>query len=91
MENFSVKITISGRVQGVGFRYYIWRFCKDRRITGFVRNLSNGNVEIFAEGDKKDLEELIEYANSGPSSAKVTSCHFQWLEYVNKYNNFEIY
>ena len=86
----SVKIVVSGRVQGVGFRYFIARIASELELKGYVKNLFNGDVEITAEGRKEFLDELIKKAKEGPSNANVDSCKFEWLDFKNKYDNFEI-
>jgi acylphosphatase len=90
LQNAAVKIIISGYVQGVGFRYFIARFCSDIGINGYAKNQWNGDVEIYAEGRKEFLEELVKKAKEGPRSANVENCKVEWLEYKNKYNNFEV-
>ncbi len=65
------NITISGRVQGVGFRYSARSVARYMGITGFVRNMPNNNVYIEAEGDDKQLQEFINWCRKGPDSAKV--------------------
>jgi len=86
----SVKIVVSGRVQGVGFRYFIARIASDLGLKGYVKNLFNGDVEITAEGRKEFLVELVKKAKEGPSHSNVDSCKFEWLDFKNKYDNFEI-
>ena len=53
-------IFFSGTVQGVGFRYTTSRFAKDLNLTGWVRNLSDGRVEILARGRKESIEQLCQ-------------------------------
>lgn len=86
----SVRILVSGRVQGVGFRYYIARIAGELGLTGYVKNKLNGDVDIEAEGMKELLEILIRKAKEGPRSSKVASCKFEWLDFEKKYDNFEI-
>ena len=86
----SVKITVSGRVQGVGFRYFIAGIAEDLNLKGYTKNRFNGEVEICAEGRKEYLEVLIKQAKTGPSNAKVNSCKVEWLDFKNKYDKFEI-
>ena len=101
--NNSVKITVSGYVQGVGFRYYIARIAHNLNLTGYVKNLYNGNVEIYAEGRDEFLDELIKNAKLGPSHSHVEDIRVEWakpdagekdtssgLDFNKKYNNFEI-
>lgn len=63
---------ISGRVQGVGFRWFTEREASKRRVTGFVRNLRDGRVEVLAQAGAEELGELEERLRRGPSVAKVT-------------------
>ena len=88
----SVKITVSGRVQGVGFRYFIARAADKFDLKGYAQNLFGGDVEICAEGRKEFLEMLIKEAKTGPSQAgsRVVSCKVEWLDFKNKYDKFEI-
>jgi acylphosphatase len=90
-KNAAVKIIISGFVQGVGYRYFIHRNAEELGLKGYAKNLFNGDVEIEAEGRKEILEELISRTKSGPSRAKVTDCKVEWLEFKNKYHDFNIY
>lgn len=80
---------MSGIVQGVGYRYFIHRFAQELCLNGYAKNLWNGNVEIFAEGRKEFLEELVNKAKEGPSHAKVEKIKVEWLDFQNKYSNFE--
>jgi acylphosphatase len=88
--NAAVKIVVSGRVQGVGFRYYIAIIARELRINGYAKNLFNGDVEIYGEGRKELLEEFVKRAKLGPSHAIVDEASVQWLDFKNKYDNFDI-
>jgi len=90
ISNTSVKLVVSGRVQGVGYRYFIARNASELGINGYVKNLYSGDVEIVAEGRKEFLEELIKKAKSGPPHAYVDTARIEWLEFNDKYDNFEI-
>lgn len=90
IKNSAVKIIVSGYVQGVGFRYYIARIASDYNLTGYAHNLFNGDVEIYAEGRKEFLEELVKKAKLGPSHSHVENIRTQWLDFQNKYNNFTV-
>ena len=83
------RITVSGKVQGVGFRYFIYQIAERLGLTGYVKNLFNGDVEIDAEGRKEFLEELVRNAKTGPSGSHVTDIKVEWLEFKNKYDNFD--
>lgn len=65
---------VSGRVQGVGFRYFVFRHATRLELKGWVKNLWNGDVEVHAEGPLEALMELERQLNRGPSFAYVSDC-----------------
>ena len=67
----SVSITVTGRVQNVGFRYYTHRSAIELGINGFVKNRSDGSVYIEAEGDEVALATFIAWCHHGPAWARV--------------------
>jgi acylphosphatase len=67
------RFVISGRVQGVGFRYFVLRRAQELGLSGWTRNLENGNVEVRAWGGAEELASLAEKLAMGPRSAKVTN------------------
>ncbi len=67
------RYIVQGRVQGVGFRWFVDRKARDLKLTGWVRNLANGNVEVHAEGDEDSLEQLRSKLERGPLTARVES------------------
>ncbi len=71
---------IHGDVQGVGFRYFMTRHAQARRLSGWVRNRSDGGVELVAEGERSDLDELLKAARQGPRHARVDSVDAQWSD-----------
>lgn len=90
MDSAAVKIVVYGHVQGVGYRYYIARTASELNIYGYAKNLYGGEVEIFAEGKKEFLEELVKRAQKGPPHACIDKAEIEWLVFKNKYHNFEI-
>ena len=83
-------ITVDGRVQGVGFRYFVRSRAKELQINGFVRNGWDGKVVIEAEGEKKDLDTLVDYLRIGPSLARVIRVDVSESLYNNSFEDFEI-
>jgi acylphosphatase len=75
-----LHVVIHGDVQGVGFRYFITRHAQARGLKGWVRNRSDGGVELVAEGERSDLDELLRTARQGPSHARVAGVDAQWSE-----------
>jgi acylphosphatase len=81
-EKVLYKINISGRVQGVGFRWSAAREARLRGINGFVRNLQDGNVYIEAEGSREQLDSFAEWCREGPGLVEsVTKDSFPPVNY----------
>lgn len=68
----AVRLTVKGRVQGVGFRHFVYRRAQECGIAGWVKNLPNGDVEAHAEGEPEQLTRFTAALHSGPSIAVVT-------------------
>jgi acylphosphatase len=66
------RITVSGRVQGVGFRYALADEARARGLGGWVRNRRDGTVEALVVGPESEVEALIAWARRGPPAARVT-------------------
>lgn len=73
----SVLLTISGRVQNVGFRYFSKSLAERMGVKGFVKNLANGKVYIEAEADEEIVAIFIESIKSGPKHAHVSEVQIQ--------------
>ncbi|WP_316669757.1 acylphosphatase [uncultured Propionibacterium sp.] len=67
----SVHVLVGGLVQGVGFRWYTLQRADALGLSGWVRNLPGGDVELFAQGDDSAVEELVEWLREGPGFALV--------------------
>ena len=72
MAKVAKKYVISGRVQAVGYRFFAERVANQLGICGYVRNLWDDTVEVYAIGDEASLEELKRHLAEGPRSARVT-------------------
>jgi acylphosphatase len=83
------NIIIIGRVQGVGFRYAAKKMALSLGISGFVQNLSNGNVYLEAEGSEIQLKHMIDWCYSGPSYAFIEEVQISDSEILN-YITFDI-
>jgi len=70
----ALHFIVKGKVQGVGFRYFVAREAKRLGISGWVRNLPDGGVETRAEGEEEPLKEFENALNRGPSWSRVSEC-----------------
>ncbi len=64
-------LVISGKVQGIGFRYWLQRLAIKKNICGWVKNKTSGSVEALIVGEEKEIQELIKLCEMGPGSAKI--------------------
>ncbi|MFQ6072267.1 MAG: acylphosphatase [Methanosarcinales archaeon] len=85
-----VHIFISGRVQGVFFRSFTRKIAIQLGISGWVRNLKDGRVEVLAEGEKEVLERFIKKLQIGPEYSKVDDLDLTWEDYLGKFKQFII-
>ena len=92
MANMKVRahIFVSGRVHGVFFRMETRDEATKRNVTGWVRNTSDGRVEAIFEGEKEDVEKMVEFCKSGPPGARVTKTDVKWKEYTGEFQSFKI-
>jgi acylphosphatase len=90
MAQQSVHVVITGRVQGVGFRFFTRDAAEARRLTGWVRNLPNGGVEAEAEGEKSNLEAWINELRQGPPLARVDQVQLDWRPLSGQFREFSI-
>ena len=83
-------IIVKGLVQGVGFRWFVEREAKGLGLSGYVKNLYNGDVEVEVEGDKGLIEDLVQQLRLGNRSSHVTGVQVSWKEYEDRYTSFRI-
>ena len=85
-----IEVKINGKVQGVGLRRSIEKFCKDSKINGFIINEKDGGVFITVQGEKKNLNELIIFIQKNPGFSKITELNYRFNKPTKKYSNFEV-
>jgi len=86
----SVFLIISGRVQGVGFRYFAKYKADEIGITGWVKNTPDGKLEIEASGDSENLQTFIDWMKIGPSRAVIKTANISEITPVRTFTNFSI-
>jgi len=85
----AAHILVSGIVQGVGFRYFVQRRANQTGLTGIVRNLPGGDVEIEVEGEKRLIEDLVAQVATGPRSARVDRVDVTWDVPMKNFMRFD--
>ncbi|MBW7887058.1 MAG: acylphosphatase [Bacteroidetes bacterium] len=86
----NAKITVSGIVQGVGFRWYVDRLARKYQLQGFVENLVDGKVFTEVEGEEGMIIEFIKNLRIGPRGASVDDVTVEWNSPHNLFTNFKI-
>ena len=86
----SVNALVFGRVQGVFFRASTLEMAQSLNLSGWVKNLADGSVEIEAEGPRQNLEDLLAWAKRGPAGAEVEDVRARWSAHRGQYRTFTI-
>ena len=81
---------VHGDVQGVGFRYFVQRKARQLALRGWVRNNDDGTVELVAEGERDELEQLKRALQEGPRMARVDRVETQWSNGTGNLRAFEL-
>lgn len=91
MEKVRAHVYVTGRVQGVFYRATTMEKAYEiGGLTGWVRNLPDGRVEVMAEGEKKKVETLVAWLWHGPPAAKVIDVKVAWLPPTGEFSDFDI-
>ena len=86
-----LSATVYGRVQGVYFRYFVRNIARKLGLKGYVRNLASGDaVEVQAEGEKLQLNKLLEQLKVGPPGAWVKGVEIDWSDYSGQFTDFSV-
>jgi len=86
----SIRLYITGSVQGVFFRMETKSVAERYGVSGWVRNKRDGTVEAVFEGDHNDVAAVIEWCRKGPPRSNVTGVDVEWEEYIGEFGEFEI-
>ncbi len=76
----TVRLVISGKVQGVFFRATAKKVAEENKLTGWVRNTDKGNVEVIVTGNKQDIEKFTEWCKNGPRNSEVSGVNITYIE-----------
>lgn len=86
----AAKLTIKGRVQGVWYRASTHQQASDLGLVGWVRNMPDGSVEVFAQGSPDQVEALIRWCKGGPPLARVDRVAVDWTDPDSSYMRFQV-
>ncbi len=81
---------VSGRVQGVGYRFFVRDQANKLCLKGYVRNLFNGEVEVLVQGRRQDMEQLLKLMQKGPEMAWIQDIEVNWRPPTEYYDSFSI-
>ena len=84
------EINITGRVQGVGFRYFVHQKANEMGITGWVKNSVEGGVIILAQGIEPELKTFIDYLYIGPTRSRVDKITVNKMQVLTVFDNFSV-
>jgi acylphosphatase len=86
----TARFMVSGLVQGVGFRYFAARRAQEFGLTGYVKNLPSGDVEVMASGEKGMISDFAAALRVGPRGSRVSAVSVEWLETGETFEGFDI-
>ena len=89
-DKIRVHLKIEGRVQGVFFRASTLDQANLLGLKGWVRNCPDGSVEVVAEGERKKIDDLVEWCHHGPPGAHVRDVLLQWEDFQDEFPDFRI-
>lgn len=86
----SLQCIISGKVQGVSFRAWTFDQAHNLGLTGWVRNLRDGQVETLLQGDEEKIKDMKKRLLQGPSMSRVDNVECKWIDYDKDHSEFKI-
>lgn len=84
------NILVKGKVQGIGFRYFVQLMAKQMNLTGWVKNLDNGSVQMEIQNSTCDIEIILEKLKTGNKFSKVNEIQYEIIEEVPNEKSFKI-
>lgn len=90
MVKFATKLTVHGTVQGVFFRNFVKEHADELGLKGHVRNLGGDKLEIVLEGDKDQVERMIEFVKKGPEHSQIRNVSFEERKWSGEFKDFKI-
>ncbi len=85
-----LEAVVHGRVQGVGYRWYVVRLADHLELAGWVANQADGSVRCVAEGPRGSLDTLLAGLRTGPPGARVDRVNETWLAATDRFDGFDV-
>ncbi|MDH3352923.1 MAG: acylphosphatase [Nanoarchaeota archaeon] len=86
----AAHLIVQGTVQGIFFRQFVKEHATNLKLTGFVRNLESGDVEIIAEGEPEQIERLIQLVKKGPEHSQIRNVQIKEKRWSGEFKDFKI-
>ncbi|MCL5438881.1 MAG: acylphosphatase [Patescibacteria group bacterium] len=86
----TAHVVISGFVQGIGYRQFVRKEAEKLGLKGFVQNIEGGKVEALFQGDKKNIEKIIDECKKGPYLSEIKKVDIEWVDEMDEFPGFEI-
>ena len=83
-------VFVSGKVQGVYYRATTRDEARERGVTGWVKNLDDGRVEAVFEGERDDVQEMVDWCHEGSPAARVDDVEVEWQDATGEFDGFGI-
>ena len=90
-EKKSAEFNVTGSVQGVGFRYFVYQNAQNLRLNGYAKNKYDGSVEVVVEGEDDKIKQLHEKLKQGPSRSRVQDVKVNYGDFRGTHSGFNIY
>jgi len=90
MEKVRARVIIQGRVQGVFFRHHTQEMAFRLGVRGWVKNRRDGSVEAVFEGDREQVDPIIQWCHRGPLEALVKNVSVTWETYTSEFDDFSV-
>jgi len=85
-----IHVIVTGRVQGVGYRFFVQQVAATHHLSGFIKNQGDGSVLLEAQGPETAIHKFLEILKTGPRLARVESIAVNWIEPVHDSQDFQI-
>ena len=90
MAQVRARILIEGRLQAMNFRYNTQKQAKKWGLTGFIRSLADGRIEIEAQGEETDVEKILAWCQEEPQGSQIRSILYRYDEPQERYSDFNV-